>query len=229
MIEGITYQFLFNFIFYALLVCLGIPSLLDFGKTYSHCFSFIVQRKTGGLVIWRSGTSISLYRGVSYEVPSEEAKRWAFQKKGPQPKQSDQNRRNALKDDSHERSNYGKESFHQSSDDKEDSEQEEINYEDEIDKLLSDLGPRYTDWPGEDPLPVDADLLPSMVPGYQPPFRLLPYGVRHTLGPKDATALRRIARTLPPHFALGKSVILRNCYLLIISWLWCESFIFRQK
>ncbi|CAL8989864.1 unnamed protein product, partial [Prunus brigantina] len=28
------------------------------------------QRKTGGLVIWRSGTSLSLYRGVSYEVPN---------------------------------------------------------------------------------------------------------------------------------------------------------------
>ncbi|CAD6253361.1 unnamed protein product [Miscanthus lutarioriparius] len=44
----------------------------------------------------------------------------------------------------------------------------EIKYEDEIDKLLDELGPRYTDWPGSDPLPVDADLLPATVPGYKP-------------------------------------------------------------
>ncbi|XP_019083969.1 PREDICTED: CRM-domain containing factor CFM3A, chloroplastic/mitochondrial [Camelina sativa] len=30
----------------------------------------MLEKKTGGLVIWRSGTSISLYRGVSYELPS---------------------------------------------------------------------------------------------------------------------------------------------------------------
>ncbi|XWS08861.1 hypothetical protein CRYUN_Cryun40dG0036600 [Craigia yunnanensis] len=28
----------------------------------------ILERKTGGLVVWRSGTSVSLYRSVSYEV-----------------------------------------------------------------------------------------------------------------------------------------------------------------
>jgi hypothetical protein len=57
----------------------------------------------------------------------------------------------------------------------------EIKYEDEIDKLLDELGPRYTDWPGSDPLPVDADLLPATVPDYKPPFRVLPYGVRPSL------------------------------------------------
>ncbi|KAG5075643.1 hypothetical protein JHK84_056874 [Glycine max] len=35
-----------------------------------------------------------------------------------------------------------------------------VNYEHEVDKLLDGLGPRYTDWPGCDPLPVDADMLP---------------------------------------------------------------------
>lgn len=79
----------------------------------------------------------------------------------------------------------------------------EVSYEDEVEKLLDSLGPRYADWPGDGPLPVDADLLPGVVPGYQPPFRLLPYGVRSTLGIKEATALRRLARVLPPHFALG--------------------------
>lgn len=83
----------------------------------------------------------------------------------------------------------------------------QVNYEDEVDKLLDSLGPRYTDWPGLDPLPVDADLLPGVVPDYEPPFRILPYGVRSSLGVKEATALRRLARRLPPHFALGMFLI----------------------
>ncbi|GJZ21894.1 CRM-domain containing factor CFM3A, chloroplastic/mitochondrial-like protein isoform X1 [Tanacetum coccineum] len=54
-----------------------------------------------------------------------------------------------------------------------------------------------------DPLPVDADLLSGIVPGYQPPFRILPYGVKATLVSKEATNLRRLARFLSPHFAVG--------------------------
>lgn len=83
----------------------------------------------------------------------------------------------------------------------------EIKYEYEMEKLLDSLGPRYTDWAGSDPLPVDADLLPGIVPGFKPPFRILPYGVRSTLGRKEGTALRRLARVLPPHFALGKYIL----------------------
>ncbi|KAH0993913.1 hypothetical protein GBA52_005396 [Prunus armeniaca] len=105
----------------------------------------ILERKTGGLVIWRSGTSLSLYRGVSYEVPNV---------KTPQEKSEN------------------------TSQEKEDTEQlAEVKYEDEVDKLLDSLCPRFKDWPGCDPLPVDADMLPGIVPGYQPPFRVLPYGV----------------------------------------------------
>lgn len=89
----------------------------------------------------------------------------------------------------------------------------EIKYEHEVDKLLDDLGPRYEDWAGPDPLPVDADLLPGVVHGYKPPFRVLPYGVRPALGMKEGTALRRLARVLPPHFALGKP------FIILIIWL----------
>ena len=53
---------------------------------------------------------------------------------------------------------------------------------------MDGLGPRYADWPGCDPLPVDADMLPGIVLGYQPPFRVLPYGVRRSLGLKEGTA-----------------------------------------
>ncbi|XP_015088262.1 CRM-domain containing factor CFM3A, chloroplastic/mitochondrial-like [Solanum pennellii] len=165
----------------------------------------ILERKTGGLVIWRSGTSVALYRGVSYETPSERMKKRIMrrdeirQKNSPTVDgESNQNPRNdvdSLREDSVDTSEENKNIDRQS----------EVNYEDEVDKLLDGLGPRYTDWPGSGPLPVDADLLPGIVPEYQPPFRILPYGVRSTLAAREATALRRLARVLPPHFALGRS------------------------
>lgn len=73
----------------------------------------------------------------------------------------------------------------------------------DLNHLLDELGPRFKDWIGREPLPVDADLLPSVVPGYKTPFRLLPYGVRPSLRDKDMTKFRRLARNVPPHFALG--------------------------
>lgn len=82
------------------------------------------------------------------------------------------------------------------------SQEELVNFA-ELNHLLDALGPRYKDWCGREPLPVDADLLPSVVPGYKPPFRLLPYGIRHCLKNNEMTTFRRLARTMPPHFALG--------------------------
>lgn len=75
----------------------------------------------------------------------------------------------------------------------------------DLNHLLDELGPRFTDWTGREPLPVDADLLPAVVPGYKTPFRLLPHGVRHCLRNREMTNIRRLARTMPPHFALGRS------------------------
>lgn len=185
----------------------------------------ILERKTGGLVIWRSGTSVSLYRGVSYKVPSVELKKWTSRKKATQinvPSLPDRGHRNPSQYNTYQGKFLPNESFQKTSDEKRDSESVEVIYEDEIDKLLSDLGPRYTDWPNGDPLPVDADLLQNVVPGYQPPFRLLPYGVRPTLSRNEATALRRIARTLPPHFALGRSRQLEGLAEAIVK-LWERS------
>lgn len=159
-------------------------------------------------MIWRSGTSVALYRGVSYETPSERMKKRIMRRDEIRHKNSrivdDESNQNpsesspcndvdSLRADSADTPEKNKNIVGQS----------EVNYEDEIEKLLDGLGPRYTDWPGSGPLPVDADLLPGTVPGYQPPFRILPYGVRSTLATKEATALRRLARVLPPHFALG--------------------------
>lgn len=79
----------------------------------------------------------------------------------------------------------------------------EAQLSEEADHLLDGLGPRFTDWWGYEPLPVDADLLPAVVPGYRRPFRLLPYGVEPTLTNDEMTILRRLGRPLPCHFALG--------------------------
>lgn len=83
--------------------------------------------------------------------------------------------------------------------------QEELMDFSELNHLLDELGPRYKDWCGREPLPVDADLLPAVVPGYKSPLRLLPYGVKPCLSNKNTTNFRRLARTTPPHFVLGRN------------------------
>lgn len=159
-------------------------------------------------MIWRSGTSLSLYRGVSYEVPSVKLNKRIYKKNdissAPLPTVADKSVGDFAELASYSNVKTPQEKSENTSQEKEDTEQlAEVKYEDEVDKLLDSLGPRFKDWPGCDPLPVDADMLPGIVPGYQPPFRVLPYGVRSTLGLKEATSLRRLARVLPPHFALG--------------------------
>ncbi|RDX74907.1 CRM-domain containing factor CFM3A, chloroplastic/mitochondrial, partial [Mucuna pruriens] len=182
-----------------------------------------IQRKTGGLVIWRSGNSVSLYRGVSYEVPSVQQNKQIYRKSENSSKLLSTPSYNSVGNPSDVASNPGTNAplakLESTNDKKERDYLPKVNYEHEVDKLLDSLGPRYTDWPGCDPLPVDADMLPAFVPGYQPPFRVLPFGVRSTLGLREATALRRIARTLPPHFALGRNRQLQGLAVAMIK-LW---------
>lgn len=152
-------------------------------------------------MIWRSGTSISLYRGVSYLAPSVRSNKRTQNRNAISriDNNIDYSEPGPIYDVNAPRGDSGG-----VLEEKKSTELlQEVKYEDEVDKLLESLGPRYTDWPGDDPLPVDADLLPGIVPGYEPPFRILPYGVRSTLSVKDATSLRRLARVVPPHFALG--------------------------
>jgi hypothetical protein len=96
------------------------------------------------------------------------------------------------------------ESFNQNSAEylKDTSEEEKMELI-ELNLLLDELGPRFKDWTGCEPLPVDADQLPAVVEGYKTPIRLLPYGVKASLNNKEMTAMRRIARRTAPHFALG--------------------------
>ena len=159
-------------------------------------------------MIWRSGTSISLYRGVSYEVPKVQLNKRIYKKNenssNSLPSPTERTIKNPVEYGSDNNVRAPQSNTTSNAEEKKDTESlPEVKYEDEVDKLLDGLGPRYTDWPGCDPLPVDADMLTAVVPGYQPPFRILPYGVRSKLGVKEATDLRRLARVLPPHFALG--------------------------
>ncbi|XP_027937657.1 CRM-domain containing factor CFM3A, chloroplastic/mitochondrial [Vigna unguiculata] len=183
----------------------------------------ILERKTGGLVIWRSGNSVSLYRGVSYEVPSVHQNKQMYKKSENSSMLLPTPSYNPVRNSPNIASNSGTSeplaNLESTNDQKERDDLPKVSYELEVDKLLDGLGPRYTDWSGCDPLPVDADMLPATVPGYQPPFRVLPFGVRSTLGLREATALRRIARTLPPHFALGRNRQLQGLAVAMIK-LW---------
>lgn len=83
--------------------------------------------------------------------------------------------------------------------------------------LLDGLGPRFVDWWGTGLLPVDADLLPQNIPGYKTPLRLLPMGMRPRLTNAEMTNLRKLARKLPCHFALG---------ILLLKLYGCKLFYF---
>ncbi|KAI5057309.1 hypothetical protein GOP47_0027324 [Adiantum capillus-veneris] len=92
----------------------------------------------------------------------------------------------------------------------------------EVDNLLKDLGPRYEEWTGREPLPVDGDLLFSSIPNYSPPYRLLPFGMRRNLGNTKATQLRRLSRPLPPHFVIGRDRGLQGLAAAMVK-LWEKS------
>lgn len=73
-------------------------------------------------------------------------------------------------------------------------------------------------------MPVDADLLPEVVPGFKTPFRQCPPGVRLALADEELTYLRKLARPLPTHFALGRNTKLQGLAAAILK-LWEKSLI----
>ncbi|XP_057812771.2 CRM-domain containing factor CFM3, chloroplastic/mitochondrial isoform X1 [Cryptomeria japonica] len=191
----------------------------------------ILERRTRGLVIWRSGGSIVLYRGMTYESPSLKVVK----------RQSENNLGVAVQNEAYmpaaaegivkNKPINGKDgrgvifasgrdmtdhmvkndllSTHLGTEMPEENgpkqQPSELDYQSEMDKILDELGPRFTDWTGIEPLPVDADLLPKVIPGYKEPFRLLPFGTRRSLSSMEMTNLRRLARILPRHFAIGRN------------------------
>lgn len=160
----------------------------------------IVERRTGGLVTWRSGSVMVVYRGSNYAGPlpstrpDENATVFVpdVSSSGNAEMQTDKNATEAL----------GRTQLADRSDIRNENVTEE---EAEYNALLDGLGPRFVEWWGTGVLPVDADLLPQKIPGYKTPFRLLPAGMRSRLTNNELTNLRKLAKSLPCHFALGRN------------------------
>ncbi|XP_058073919.1 CRM-domain containing factor CFM3A, chloroplastic/mitochondrial-like isoform X2 [Magnolia sinica] len=166
------------------------PPALNMKRTHE-----VLERKTGGLVIWRSGSSLVLYRGMTYKLPCVQS-----YVKHTQTSQNIIPHSEQLTIDV--RATEPSSSGSMTAFEGEAGDLTDISY---VNSLLDELGPRFQDWSGCDPMPVDADLLPGLVPEYKPPYRLLPYGMRHCLHNRQMTSLRRLARRVPPHFALGRN------------------------
>ncbi|XP_057447041.1 CRM-domain containing factor CFM3, chloroplastic/mitochondrial isoform X2 [Lotus japonicus] len=163
----------------------------------------IVERRTGGLVTWRSGSIMMVYRGINYQGPPstkelDEKEGDGFfipdVSSGSLPSTKDSN---AIANSSLEKSELAARNQEQPKN----MTEEEAEYN----ALLDGLGPRFVEWWGTGVLPVDADLLPRTVPGYKTPFRLLPAGMRSRLTNAEMTNLRKLAKSLPCHFSLGRN------------------------
>lgn len=99
----------------------------------------------------------------------------------------------------------------------------------EYSSLLDGLGPRFEDWWGTGVLPVDADILPQTISGYKPPFRLLPTGMRSRLTNAEMTNLRKLAKSLPCHFALGNLPLLCSLKLIMSGLICFLCLIFQEE
>ncbi|TQD80864.1 hypothetical protein C1H46_033616 [Malus baccata] len=178
----------------------------------------IVERRTGGLVLWRSGSVMVVYRGSNYKGPSQSqtvdgergglfipdvsSAETSVTRSGNEATSGPDKTEQALKIP---------ERVHNMTEE-----------EAEFHSLLDDLGPRFEEWWGTGVLPVDADLLPKTIPGYKTPFRLLPTGMRSRLTNAEMTTLRKLAKSLPCHFALGRNRNHQGLALAIIK-LWEKS------
>lgn len=199
----------------------------------------LLEKKTGGLVIWRSGSNIILYRGTEYKYPYFVTDRLSDGSSYDESPDIDKGQRILSSRDSlppvaSELATSGLKSDTQTP--RPSLIQGvglpnivrfqlpgEAQLTEEADALLEGLGPRFTDWWGCDPLPVDADRLPAVVPGYRRPFRLLPYGVKPKLTNDELTTLRRLGRPFPCHFALGRNRKLQGLAAAILKlWEKCE-------
>ncbi|KAJ6423876.1 hypothetical protein OIU84_024782 [Salix udensis] len=200
----------------------------------------LLERKTGGLVVWRVGSKIVLYRGADYKYPYffadtssvNETSTDAVQNTDVDDEEVDEvgcvlsAMDGAAPSEPRSTDDIVRPSLVQgvgSPNRVRFQMPGEAQLTEEADQLLDGLGPRFTDWWGYDPLPVDADLLPAAVPGYRRPFRLLPYGVKPTLTNDEMTTLKRLSRPLPCHFALGRNTKHQGLAASIVKlWEKCE-------
>ncbi|XP_027358990.1 CRM-domain containing factor CFM2, chloroplastic-like isoform X2 [Abrus precatorius] len=170
----------------------------------------LLERKTGGLVVWRSGRTIILYRGTDYEDPYFISDKDLRQDTDDDLQHMDVDDKSCDKRESlSPETNSATCAVHSSNVETAkpalilgvgtpNKVRFQLPGEEELaedaDCLLMGLGPRFTDWWGHDPLPVNADLLPPVIRGYQKPFRLLPYGENSKLTDDEMTTLKRLGR-----------------------------------
>lgn len=161
----------------------------------------LVERRTRGLVIWRSGSVMVVYRGINYEGPPSKSQLLEDLSSVNTEDLSSVNT-DAANSQSAARGTVENITSQVMT-------QEHHRYltteEVEYNKLVDGLGPRFVDWWGTGLLPIDGDLLPQTVPGFKPPLRLLPTGMRLGLTNAELTNLRKLAKSLPCHFALGRN------------------------
>ncbi|KAL8260192.1 hypothetical protein R6Q59_028145 [Mikania micrantha] len=173
----------------------------------------IVQRRTGGLVIWQSGSVMMVYRGVNYEGPSSRPQSTGDTLFVPDVTSNNINNNNYYK------------LITRNGDARPIPVTKSMTEEEcEFNSVLDGLGPRFHEWWGIGILPVDADLLPQTVPGFKTPFRLLPTGMRPRLTNAEMTNLRKLAKSLPCHFALGRNRNHQGLAAAIIK-LWEKSMV----
>ncbi|XP_023641068.1 CRM-domain containing factor CFM2, chloroplastic isoform X2 [Capsella rubella] len=197
----------------------------------------VLETKTGGLVIWRSGSKILLYRGVNYQYPYFVSDRDLGHDSSVETASGGSSMDQEVVDSRDKQSTAESSSLSVTSktvkplliqgvgspDKVRFQLPGEVQLVEEADQLLEGLGPRFTDWWAYDPLPVDGDLLPAVVPDYRRPFRLLPYGVSPKLTDDEMTTIRRLGRPLPCHFALGRNRNLQGLAVAIVKlWEKCE-------
>ncbi|CAI9100598.1 OLC1v1037727C1 [Oldenlandia corymbosa var. corymbosa] len=182
-----------------------------------------LESRTGGLVIWRSGSSVVLYRGMAYKLDCVKSYTIQAQENAEELESSVALSNNVTRNFRiNNGPGLGETSGNESSKYLNQLSGKELRNLTELSQLLDELGPRFRDWSGPEPLPVDADLLPAVVRGYKPPFRVLPFGVRQNLRDNEMTFLRRTARGLPPHFALGRNRELEGLAAAMVK-LWEKS------
>eukprot|EP00252_Welwitschia_mirabilis_P000090 TRINITY_DN10058_c0_g2_i1.p1 TRINITY_DN10058_c0_g2~~TRINITY_DN10058_c0_g2_i1.p1 ORF type:complete len:864 (+),score=158.14 TRINITY_DN10058_c0_g2_i1:274-2865(+) len=209
----------------------------------------VAEDRTGGVVTWRAGSALILYRGQNYRPLSLEEIQARLAGNAESGKRSAEitlfvpnvssrgmplgqtTKSNEAESNNHDTPADGNKEAHaelkspgvmKAEIDNLPSGVREMKQE--INSILEGLGPRFIDWWGYEPLPVDADLLPEEVPNFKTPHRLLPYGVkRASLSNSELTNLRKLAKPLPTHFALGRNKRLQGLASAILKlWERCE-------
>ncbi|KAL0343361.1 UNVERIFIED_CONTAM: Chloroplastic group IIA intron splicing facilitator CRS1, chloroplastic [Sesamum angustifolium] len=180
----------------------------------------IVEMKTGGVVVWSNKDFLAVYRGCNYKSGSKNF--WNIHRKSAGAEEnfsSTMNHRNTTTVVRVSPDGSGLDEMVREKDGEWESLHMPSLYEREADRLLDGLGPRFVDWWMQKPLPVDADLLPELVPGFKTPFRICPPFTRSKLTDAELTYLRKLARPLPTHFVLGRNRKLQGLAAAILK-LW---------